>query len=157
MCVPGFSSGPACAACVLTTCLCADGKLINNLLGPKAGDAFVKSWGIGIGLGQANEAQDLVLSLLQMVLAVTVLEVFWVMTNMRWLGARCAAAFFPALCVADAHGQCHLRRNDRNEYRLPQCACFGAQPCGTWRLQLVLGAGASVQRLQQVRGGGQAA
>ena len=64
------------------------GKLIFQMLGPKAESRFVESWGIGIGLNQVQEARDLLSSVLQVVLAMTVLEMLWVLTNARWLEAN---------------------------------------------------------------------
>ncbi len=64
------------------------GKLIFQMLGPKAESRFVNSWGIGIGINQAQEARDVLLSVLQVAAAMTVLEVLWVLTNARWLEAN---------------------------------------------------------------------
>ncbi len=61
------------------------GKLIYQLLGTKAEERFVRTWGVGIGLGQAHEARDLVVNVLQVALALTILEVAWVSTNMHWM------------------------------------------------------------------------
>lgn len=61
------------------------GKLIYQLLGEKAEKRFVSAWGIGIGMGQVQEARDVFVSVLQVAAAMTVLEVLWIVTNVRWL------------------------------------------------------------------------
>lgn len=61
------------------------GKLIYQLLGPKAEEVFINTWGVSVGLGQLSEAQDTGIAILQTAMALTVLELLWVVTNTRWL------------------------------------------------------------------------
>ena len=61
------------------------GKLIYQLLGPKAEETFISTWGVSVGLGQLSEAQDTGIAIVQTAMALTVLELLWVVTNTRWL------------------------------------------------------------------------
>jgi hypothetical protein len=63
----------------------AYGRLCYNLLGPAATRDFSNSWGIGVALGQANDAQGVVTSALQAALLLTILEALWLVPNGRWL------------------------------------------------------------------------
>ena len=63
----------------------AYGRLVYNLLGPAASRDFSNSWGIGVALGQANDAKGLVTSALQAALLLTILEALWLVPNGRWL------------------------------------------------------------------------
>ena len=63
----------------------AYGRLVYNLLGPTAFRDFSNSWGIGVALGQANDAQGVVTSALQAALLLTILEALWLVPNGRWL------------------------------------------------------------------------
>ena len=63
----------------------AYGRLVYNLLGPAASRDFSNSWGIGVALGQANDAKGLVTSAMQAALLLTILEALWLMPNGRWL------------------------------------------------------------------------
>ncbi len=52
----------------------------------KAQQSFVSTWGVGVGLNQAQEARDVgIASCRRMAAALTVLELLWVVTNTRWL------------------------------------------------------------------------
>ena len=63
----------------------AYGRLVYNLLGPAATNSFSNSWGIGVALGQASDAQGVVTSALQAALLLTILEALWLMPNGRWM------------------------------------------------------------------------
>ena len=63
----------------------AYGRLVYNLLGPAAFRDFSNSWGIGVALGQANDAQGVVTSAMQAALLLTILEALWLVPNGRWL------------------------------------------------------------------------
>jgi hypothetical protein len=63
----------------------AYGRLVYNLLGPAASRDFSNSWGIGVAIGQANDASGLVTAALQAVLILTILELLWLHTNTAWL------------------------------------------------------------------------
>ena len=63
----------------------AYGRLVYNLLGAAAFRDFSNSWGIGVALGQANDAQGVVTSAMQAALLLTILEALWLVPNGRWL------------------------------------------------------------------------
>ena len=63
---------------------CADGRLVYNLLGVKAERDFTRSWGVGVGLSQLSDAQALIVSTLQALAVVTVLEMLWLVRNASW-------------------------------------------------------------------------
>ena len=63
----------------------AYGRLVYNLLGPTAFRDFSNSWGIGVGLGQLNDAKGVIVSALQAALLLTILEALWLVPNGRWL------------------------------------------------------------------------
>jgi hypothetical protein len=63
----------------------AYGRLVYNLLGAKAFEDFTASWGIGVALGQANDAKGLVVAALQAALLLTILEALWLVPNGSWL------------------------------------------------------------------------
>ena len=63
----------------------AYGRLVYNLLGPAATASFSNSWGIGVGLGQINDAKNLAITAAEGVLIVTVLEALWLVKNGNWL------------------------------------------------------------------------
>jgi hypothetical protein len=63
----------------------AYGRLVYNLLGAKAFEDFTTGWGIGVGLGQLNDAKGLLTAALQAALLLTVLEALWLQPNGSWL------------------------------------------------------------------------
>ena len=63
----------------------AYGRLVYNLLGAKAARDFSNSWGIGVGLSQVSDARDVVVTSLQALLVVTILEALWLVANGNWL------------------------------------------------------------------------
>jgi len=63
----------------------AYGRLVYNLLGPKATADFTASWGIGIGMGQVSDMSDGLKAALEAVLIATILESLWLRSNSRWL------------------------------------------------------------------------
>ena len=63
----------------------AYGRLVYNLLGPAATASFSNSWGIGVGLGQLNDASSLVVTVAEALLVVTVLEMLWLVQNGNWM------------------------------------------------------------------------
>ena len=56
-----------------------------QLMGVTAEENFIRTWGIGLGLGQLHDARDMLFSILEVMLGMTVLEVLWVLSNHRWL------------------------------------------------------------------------
>jgi hypothetical protein len=67
----------------------AYGRLVYNLLGPAASRDFSNSWGIGVAIGQANDASGALTASMQAVAILTILEVLWLMTNTSWLESYC--------------------------------------------------------------------
>ncbi len=65
----------------------AYGRLVYNLLGPAASRDFSNSWGIGVALGQANDAKGVVIAALQAALVLTILEALWLVPNSAWVEA----------------------------------------------------------------------
>ena len=63
----------------------AYGRLVYNTLGPSAARDFSNSWGIGVALGQVNDASGVVQSALQAVAVATILEALWLVNNTNWL------------------------------------------------------------------------
>ena len=63
----------------------AYGRLVYNTLGPSAARDFSNSWGIGVALGQVNDASGVVTAALQAVAVATVLEMLWLVNNTNWL------------------------------------------------------------------------
>ena len=61
------------------------GRLINKLLGMSAQEAFTRSWGIGVGMVQLQDARGVLVSVAETVLALLLLEALWVMPNDAWL------------------------------------------------------------------------
>jgi hypothetical protein len=57
---------------------------VYNLIGVKAERDFTRSWGIGIGLSQVSDAQALIVSTMQALTVVTVLEMLWLVHNANW-------------------------------------------------------------------------
>ena len=109
------------------------GKLIYQLLGEQAEKRFVSAWGIGIGLGQVQEARDVFVSVLQVAAAMTVLEVLWIVTNARWLEANADYLSVHAT-IAGANGRSWWRTT-RAYSRFYKCVALcsavlegGAQP-----------------------------
>ena len=60
------------------------GALVYDLLGEAAETAFVKSWGVGVGVGQVQEFRALLVSAAEAVLALTLLELAWIQSNPTW-------------------------------------------------------------------------
>ena len=87
---------------VLAWIVFAYGRLCYNLLGPAATARFSNSWGIGVALGQANDARGLLLSALQAALVVTVIEALWLVPNGGWLETYVDSVSVQATTVA--HG-----------------------------------------------------
>jgi hypothetical protein len=54
---------------------------VYNLIGVKAERDFTRSWGIDIGLSQVSDAQALIVSTMQALAVVTVLEMLWLVHN----------------------------------------------------------------------------
>jgi hypothetical protein len=63
----------------------AYGRLVYNLLGPAASRDFSNSWGIGVAIGQVNDASGTVTAVLQAIVIITILELLWLHTNTAWL------------------------------------------------------------------------
>jgi hypothetical protein len=57
---------------------------VYNLIGVKAEHDFTRSWGVGIGMSQLSDAQALVMSTLQALAVLTVLEALWLVQNANW-------------------------------------------------------------------------
>ena len=55
-----------------------------NLLGVKAERDFTRSWGVGIGLSQVSDARALIMSTLQALAVVTILDLLWLVQNSSW-------------------------------------------------------------------------
>ena len=49
---------------------------------------LARFWGVGVGVGQAQEFRALAISAAEAVLAVTLLELAWVQSNPTWLEAN---------------------------------------------------------------------
>ena len=79
-----------------------------NLLGPAASRDFSNSWGIGVAIGQANDASGTVTSVLQAVVILTILELLWLQVNTSWLENYCDFASCYA-SVATHAGRRRLR------------------------------------------------
>ena len=60
------------------------GKLVYELVGIRAEENFIRTWGIGLGIGQLHEARDMCTSIMEVALGMTVLEVLWMLSNDRW-------------------------------------------------------------------------
>ena len=54
-------------------------------MGTNAEETFINTWGVSVGLGQLNDARNMGISILQAAVAVTILELLWIVTNTRWL------------------------------------------------------------------------
>ena len=82
-----------------------------ELLGVRTETAFMNSWGIGIGLGQVQDAQSVIVSACEAVLVLTVLELLWLQQNGTWLeqyvdfASIFAAAVRPAGGAVDGDGR----------------------------------------------------
>ena len=63
----------------------AYGKLVYKLLGVRAENDFISSWGIGVGVGQAQDVRALMISALEAVVAMTLLELLWLQSNGAWI------------------------------------------------------------------------
>jgi hypothetical protein len=73
-----------CWACFVWTTL-VYGRLVYNLLGGEAGDSFTRSWGVSVGLAQANDARDAAVTIVKSIATLLVLEAFWLLPNGAWL------------------------------------------------------------------------
>ena len=65
------------------------GRLVFNLLSDEAGDSFTRSWGVSVGLAQANDARDAAVAILKSIATLLVLESFWLLPN----GAKSVLAY----------------------------------------------------------------
>lgn len=77
-------------SCDATWCRASDdddayGRLIYNKVGPSAEEAFTRAWGVGIGLGQAQDVRALLISAAEAALVLTILEALWLLQNSSWL------------------------------------------------------------------------
>ena len=80
--------------CCLEESLYHTGKLIYNLYGQKTEEAFVKNWGVGLAIEQAQSFQDLVSSAAQAFAILLLLDLLLV-GPARW---------FEEVRVPSAHG-----------------------------------------------------
>jgi hypothetical protein len=70
---------------VCTWMILVYGALIYRLLGPEAEATFTRSWGIGVGIGQLDEARGVIVTAAQTALALLILEALWLAPNSAWL------------------------------------------------------------------------
>jgi hypothetical protein len=61
------------------------GSLIYKLLGPDAEKTFTRSWGISVGLDQADQARSVIIVSAQTVAALLILEALYMSPNIAWL------------------------------------------------------------------------
>ena len=61
------------------------GALIYKLLGPDAESTFIHSWGISVGLDQADQARSVMIATVQSVAALLILEALFMSPNSAWL------------------------------------------------------------------------
>jgi hypothetical protein len=73
------------------------GMIIYRRLGPEAERQFVKTWGVGIGLDQAQQWQDVAKEALKAAALIVVLDMFRVTTHRAWFEDFCDFASCQAL------------------------------------------------------------
>jgi hypothetical protein len=73
------------------------GMIIYRRLGPEAERQFVKTWGVGIGLDQAQQWQDVAKEALKAAALIVVLDMLRVTTHRAWLEDFCDFASCQAL------------------------------------------------------------
>ena len=76
-----------------------------RLLDGDEANAFLKSWGIGVGMGQVSELQGLVTSTAQLVAGIALLEMLWVATNSTWAESNLDYLSFQATLPHHTHGE----------------------------------------------------
>jgi hypothetical protein len=85
-------------------CARADGRLIYELLGTRAEADFMSSWGIGVGLGQVQDMKGVLVSAMEAVLVLTVLEMLWLQSNSTWMESMTDFASVYAAALMDGVG-----------------------------------------------------
>ena len=61
------------------------GRLVYNMLGGEEATSFTRSWGISVGISQAQDARDVLISIVQTVAMLLILETLWLLPNMAWM------------------------------------------------------------------------
>ena len=80
------------------------GKLIYNMLGGDAANSFTRSWGISVGLAQAQDARDALVSITETVAMLFVLEGLWLLPNVSWMGRTLDEASVHATLLRESAG-----------------------------------------------------
>jgi hypothetical protein len=83
------------STCILTACFAclsqlifAYGSLMYKLLGAAAQASFTKTWAIGVGISQATQFRDMIITAAQGLAVITVLDSLWLVGNGAWLEAH---------------------------------------------------------------------
>lgn len=76
------------------------GNLIYELMGPAMERQFTLAWAAGVGLDQLQSLQSFIVTALEALLLITILETLWVMPNGRWLETQLDYASVVATSLA---------------------------------------------------------
>ena len=85
---------------VFTYLIVVYGRLLLRLLGPAADAQFAQSWLVALGAGQAAELRSFAVTAVEVLMVATILDVLWLLPNVRWLETQVDYASVQATAFA---------------------------------------------------------